>query len=89
MGIGDVPMSISERLPLRVVDASVLLAILLGEPEAEDFSRAIAGDPQRLASAVTSLEAARKGPTGRRAQRMAIGAPSEPEAPLMGTGLKM
>jgi ribonuclease VapC len=53
-----------------VVDASVL-AILLGEPEAEDFSRAIAGDPKRLASSVTALEAAlvihaRKGPAGLR-----------------------
>lgn len=52
-----------------VIDASVLLAILLGEPEAEAFSRAMAADPKRLASAVTTLEAAivihaRKGPAG-------------------------
>lgn len=54
-----------------VIDASVLLAILLGEPEAETFSRAMAADPKRLASAVTALEAAivihaRKGPAGLR-----------------------
>jgi ribonuclease VapC len=54
-----------------VVDTSALLAILLGEPEAEDYSRAIAADPKRLASAVTSFEAAivihaRKGPSGLR-----------------------
>ncbi|HEY9422917.1 MAG TPA: type II toxin-antitoxin system VapC family toxin [Thermoanaerobaculia bacterium] len=52
-----------------VIDASALLAILLGEPEAEDFSRAIASDPKRLVSAVSSFEAAivihaRKGPPG-------------------------
>jgi uncharacterized protein with PIN domain len=28
-----------------VVDTSAPLAILLGEPEAEDFARATAGDP--------------------------------------------
>lgn len=54
-----------------VIDASVLLAILLGEPEAETFSGAMAADPKRLASAVTALEAAivihaRKGPAGLR-----------------------
>lgn len=54
-----------------VVDTSALLAILLGEPEAEDYSRAIAADSKRLASAVTSFEAAivihaRKGPSGLR-----------------------
>lgn len=52
-----------------VIDASALLAILLREPEAEDFSRSIAGDPKRLVSALSALEAAivihaRKGPAG-------------------------
>lgn len=54
-----------------VIDSSALLAILLGEPEAELFSRAIAGDTKRLLSAVSALEAAivtraRKGPAGLR-----------------------
>jgi ribonuclease VapC len=53
------------------IDASALLAILLGEPEAAGFSRAIAGDPKRLVSALSTLEAAivirgRKGPGGLR-----------------------
>jgi ribonuclease VapC len=52
-----------------VIDTSALLAILLAEPEAEDFSRAIAADPKRLLSALSALEAAvvihtRKGPSG-------------------------
>ena len=52
-----------------VIDSSALLAILLGEAEAESFSRAIAGDPKRLVSALSALEAAiviraRKGPAG-------------------------
>ena len=52
-----------------VIDTSALLAILLGEPEAEDFSRAIAADSRRLVSALSALEAAivihaRKGPAG-------------------------
>lgn len=50
-----------------VLDTSALLAILLGEAEAEEFSRAVAGDPKRLVSAFSALEAAvvlhaRKGP---------------------------
>jgi ribonuclease VapC len=54
-----------------VIDTSALLAILLGEPEAAAFSRAIAGDPKRLVSSLSALEAAivihsRKGPTGLR-----------------------
>ena len=54
-----------------VIDTSVLLAVLLGEAEAEDFTRAIAADPKCLVSAFTVLEAAvvihsRKGPTGGR-----------------------
>jgi ribonuclease VapC len=54
-----------------VIDASVLLAILLGEPEAEEFSLLIASDPKRLVSALSALEAAiviqsRKGPAGLR-----------------------
>ncbi len=52
-----------------VIDSSALLAILLQEPEAEPFARAISGDPKRLMSAVSALEAAivvqaRKGPAG-------------------------
>jgi ribonuclease VapC len=54
-----------------VIDASALLAILLGEPEAEEFSRLIASDSKRLISALSALEAAiviqsRKGPAGLR-----------------------
>ncbi len=54
-----------------VIDTSALLAILLAEPEAETFARAIAGDPRRLVSAVSAFEAAivirsRKGPAGTR-----------------------
>jgi ribonuclease VapC len=52
-----------------VIDTSALLAILLGEPEAEDFSKSIARDSKRLVSALSALEAAimihaRKGPAG-------------------------
>jgi ribonuclease VapC len=52
-----------------VIDTSALLAILLAEAEAEPFTRAIAGEPRRLVSAVSALEAAiviqtRKGPAG-------------------------
>jgi ribonuclease VapC len=54
-----------------VIDASALLAILLGEPEAEEFSRLVASDPKRLVSVLSTLEAAivihaRKGPAGLR-----------------------
>jgi ribonuclease VapC len=54
-----------------VIDASALLAILLGEPEAEPFARAIAGDAKRLVGALSALEAAivlqtRKGASGAR-----------------------
>jgi len=54
-----------------VIDSSALLAILLGEPEAEPFAQAIASDPKRLMSAVSALETAivihaRKGPAGGR-----------------------
>ena len=50
-----------------VIDTSALLAILLGEPEADALSRALALDPKRLVSAFSVLEAAvvlhaRKGP---------------------------
>lgn len=52
-----------------VIDASALVAILLGEPEAARFVSAIAADPNRLVGAPTVLEAAavmlgRKGPQG-------------------------
>lgn len=41
-----------------VLDTSALIAILLGEAEAENFSRAIAQDAKRLVSAFSALEAA-------------------------------
>ncbi len=52
-----------------VIDTSALTAILLGEPEAESFARAIAADPRRLVSALSALETAivifaRKGASG-------------------------
>jgi ribonuclease VapC len=54
-----------------VIDTSALLAILLGEPEAEAFSQQITKDPKRLVSALSALEAAvvlhaRKGPSALR-----------------------
>ena len=54
-----------------VIDSSVLIAILLGEPDAEVFAAAIAGDPKRLISAFTALETsivieAKKGESGGR-----------------------
>ena len=54
-----------------VIDTSVLIAILLGEPEGEAFARAIADDSRRLISAFTALEAgivieAKKGEAGGR-----------------------
>lgn len=54
-----------------VIDTSALVAILLGEPEAEPFALAIAGDPKRLVSAFTALETgivieAKKGESGGR-----------------------
>lgn len=39
-----------------IIDTSALLAILLQEPEAERFARAIAGAARRLLSAATLLE---------------------------------
>ncbi len=41
-----------------VIDSSALIAILLNEPEAEIFARAITGDHRRLISAFTLLETA-------------------------------
>ncbi len=54
-----------------VIDTSAVMAILLGEPEAEPFAVAIEVDPTRLISAVTAFESAlvietRKGPAGGR-----------------------
>ena len=54
-----------------VIDTSALIAILLGEPEAESLSEAIANDPKRLISAFTLLEIgivieAKKGEAGSR-----------------------
>ncbi len=54
-----------------VIDTSALVAILLGEPEAESFAMAIAGDPKRLVSAFSALETAiviesKKGDSGGR-----------------------
>ncbi|WP_287850494.1 type II toxin-antitoxin system VapC family toxin [Acidiphilium sp.] len=53
-----------------VVDTSALVAILLGEPDAERFARALSAAPVRLISAVTRVElsfviGSRKGETGR------------------------
>jgi ribonuclease VapC len=53
-----------------VVDTSALVAILLGEPDAERFARAIGAAPVRFLSAVTRVELScviegRKGETGR------------------------
>lgn len=39
-----------------VIDSSALVAILLGEPEADDFARAILEDPVRLMSSASLLE---------------------------------
>lgn len=52
-----------------VIDTSAILAILLGETEADTFAELIAVDPRRLTSAMSTLEAAivlqtRKGPSG-------------------------
>lgn len=41
-----------------VIDSSALLALLLAEPGAGTFARAIAADPRRLASAFSILETA-------------------------------
>jgi ribonuclease VapC len=54
-----------------VIDTSALVAILLGEPEAESFAFAIAGDHKRLISAFAALETgivieAKKGESGGR-----------------------
>jgi ribonuclease VapC len=54
-----------------VIDTSALIAILLGEPEAEAFAMAIAEDKQRLISAFSLLETsivieAKKGELGSR-----------------------
>ena len=53
------------------IDTSALVAILLGEPEAEPFALAIAGDPKRLINIFTTLETAivieaKKGESGGR-----------------------
>jgi ribonuclease VapC len=54
-----------------VLDTSALLALLLDEPEAEEFRAAVEEDPTRLVSAATLLETAlvieaRKGEPGGR-----------------------
>ncbi|HWK97692.1 MAG TPA: type II toxin-antitoxin system VapC family toxin [Pseudolabrys sp.] len=54
-----------------VIDSSVLIAILFGEPDREPFKRAIDAAPTRLVSAMTKLEsgivmAGRFGPEGGR-----------------------
>lgn len=53
-----------------VVDTSALVAILLAEPDADRFARALADAPVRLLSAVSQVELScviegRKGETGR------------------------
>ena len=54
-----------------VIDTSAVMAILLGEAEAETFAVTIEGDPTRLMSAASVFESAfviesRKGPAGGR-----------------------
>ncbi len=54
-----------------VIDTSALIAILLGEAEAQLFAQSIAADPKRMISAFTALEAgivieAMKGDSGGR-----------------------
>lgn len=54
-----------------VIDTSALVAILLGESEAQAFAEAIAGDPKRLVSVFSVLETgivieAKKGDAGGR-----------------------
>jgi ribonuclease VapC len=54
-----------------VIDTSALIAILLGEPERDVFSRLIAEDPKRLIGSFTALETgivieAKKGEAGGR-----------------------
>jgi ribonuclease VapC len=54
-----------------VIDTSALVAILLGEPEAEPFALAVAGDPKRLIGTFAALETAivieaKKGESGGR-----------------------
>jgi ribonuclease VapC len=41
-----------------VVDTSALIAILLGEPDAESLAQALADDPKKLLSAFNALETA-------------------------------
>ncbi|MCK4514497.1 MAG: type II toxin-antitoxin system VapC family toxin [Spirochaetaceae bacterium] len=54
-----------------VIDRSAVLAILLGESDAESYAKRILSEPRRLISAFTALEVsivieARKGPSGGR-----------------------
>lgn len=54
-----------------VIDTSALIAILLGEPDAEAFAMAIANDPKKLIGAFSALEVsivieAKKGEAGGR-----------------------
>lgn len=58
-------------LTLMVIDTSAIIAILLGEPEAERISRAILDDSRRLMSSFSLLECSlvienRKGEAGGR-----------------------
>lgn len=41
-----------------IIDSSVLVAILLGEPEAQTFADLIGNDPKKLTSALSVLESA-------------------------------
>ena len=54
-----------------VIDTSALIAILLGEPEADALAHAVADEPKRMLSAFSALEAyivitAKKGESGGR-----------------------
>ena len=68
--LADRLMEIGRHVALNVVDTSALVAILLGEPDADVFARTLAEAPVRLLSAVSRVELSfvikdRKGETGR------------------------
>ena len=68
--LADRLMEIGRHVALNVVDTSALVAILLGEPDADVFARTLAEAPVPLLSAVSRVELSfviedRKGETGR------------------------
>jgi ribonuclease VapC len=77
-----------------VIDTSALLAILLGEPEAEQFSLAIARAHRKVISAFTALEAsiaieAKKGDPGGRELDLLIHQAKIEIVPLNGEQLEI